>query len=212
MKNFVFVSVAFGPAYVEQQKRLRESILAIYPDANLMFWTDELPPGSKSMEESLYGFKVHAIDEARKKYERVLWLDPAMILCDKVDVLFGHSIVAVKDDNLLGNYISDKCCNEIGFPKTIVLAEKPNLVGGSLYYFDFRDMIALVIYSRWMIMEGRDLFGSQKEAASEQINSHRNDESCMALSMYINGVLPLPGPEIGYCVENNPVFIKRHFK
>lgn len=212
MKDFVFTSVAFGQAYIEQQDRLRASILAIYPDANIMFWRDELPPGSRTMDESLYGFKVHAINEAKMRYSRVLWLDPAMILCDKIDELFSFEMIAIKDDNLLCNYISDQACALYRTNKDELRQSKSYLVGGSLYYFDFNTFLGYLVFKDWFNMENLGLFGSQQQAASEQINSHRNDESCMAISLYISGGSPIDADKIRYCIENNPMFIKKHFK
>lgn len=212
MKDVVFVSVAFGEKYVEQQRRLKESILAIYPSANIMFWTNELPIGSKSMDMSLYGFKVHAIYEAQKSYSRVVWIDPAMILMDKIDDLFKHSVVAIKDDNKLFDMISHRASSYYEVTKDDIKKKCWHLVGGSLYYFDFTTHDASIIFGHWYRSERDGIFGSQQEAASELINGHRNDETCMAMCMYIYGIEPIPGPDVRYCIENNPMFIKKHFK
>lgn len=212
MNDFVFVSVAFCEAYVAQQDRLRESILSIYPDANIMFWRDELPQGSRPFLDSLYGFKVHAIAEAKKKYQKVLWLDPAMILCDKVDVLFSHKIAIVKDDNMLYNLVSDNALKYFGILKSDIQSEQIHLVGGSLYYFDFDSVSCEKAFNDWYAAELMGIFGSQAEEASEQLQGHRADETCMALCLYQNNINPISGPDIGYCIEKKPVFIKKHFK
>lgn len=213
MKDLVFVSVAFGEQYVEQQERLKESIKKIYPEAQILFWTDELPPGSKPMNESLYGFKVHAIEQARRIAPRVLWLDPAMILMREIDDLVNDwAIAVVKDDNKLLGTISDKALNYFGVSKEVIVDRGLHLVGGSLYYFNFEYKKTISVFETWRESERAGIFGSQYEAASEQINGHRNDESCMAIAMHLNQCFPLGADEIGYCVESNPVFIKKHFK
>jgi hypothetical protein len=213
MKDLCFTSVAFGEQYIAQQDRLKESILKIYPDANILFWRGELPPGSKPFLESLYGFKVHAIAEAKKTFSKVLWLDPAMILMDEVDTaLKERDVAVVKDDNILIGTIGDKALDYFCIPKSEVEENKLHLVGGSLYYFNFDWQNAEDVFDMWYGSEHDGIFGSQFEAASEQINGHRNDESCMAISLYINMVEPVSGPEIGYCVEKNPTFKKLHFK
>jgi hypothetical protein len=211
MKDFVFVSVAFGEAYVAQQDRLKESILAIYPDANLLFWRDGLPEKSKPFLDSLYGFKVHAIQEAIDKgFKRVLWLDPAMILCRHIDWVGDHMMVAVKDENRLSQYISDWYLESNLLSRDDV--KKLHLVGGSLYYFDFNFTTAEYIFTRWKMDEKMGLFGSQTEEATGKLQGHRADESCMALSIYSQFHEPVAASLVGYCVENNPVFIKKHFK
>jgi hypothetical protein len=220
MKDFCFVSLAFGDQrYIDQQKNLRESILKVYPDANILFWTNEFPPYSKSHFESLYGFKVHAITEAIKRgFKKILWLDPAMVLVDKIDDLLTYDIVAVKDEHKVHNpihgspLISNRMIKEYNIDVQTLYDIDWRLVGGSLIFFDFNSWIAQSIFTTWFTMESKGLFGSQQEAASEQINGHRNDETCLSVAMYLHGFAPLPGPQVRYCIENNPMFVKKHFK
>lgn len=212
MKDVVFVSVAFGPQYIAQQMRLMKSILAIHPDANLMFWSDEYPPASKTMEMSLYGFKVHAIFEAKKKFQKVVWVDTAMILMDKIDDLLVHPVVAVRDDNKLYNLISYKASLYFGIPQEEIEKLGWHLVGGSLYFFDFNTPEANLVFRKWYLAEFDGMFGSQHESASELINGHRHDEACMAVCLYHFGYNPLTAEELRYGTENNPMFIKKHFK
>jgi len=213
MDDVVFVSVGFGEKYIEQQDRLKESILAIYPNANLLFFRDRLPAKSKQFFDSLYGFKVHAIQEALEfGFKKVIWFDPAMILVDKIDNLLDYWMVAVKDDNKLHNCISVKACNFFKTSSYVVEQLGWNLVGGSLYYFNFHDMRVRSIFILWKESEEAGCFGSQVEAASEQLQGHRYDEACLALSMYGHHLHPVSAPEVRYCIENNPMFIKKHFK
>lgn len=214
MKDVVFVSVAFGFEYLKQMDRLQKSILKIYPEANLLFFDNGLPDGSKLFLDSLYGFKPHAIQEARNQgYKKVIWLDPAMILEDKVDDLINQStLIAVKDDTLLYNVVSNKCYSYFGLDAYYVSFRNWHLVGGSLYFFNFDRPKDNIIFDMWLNAEKHEIFGSQHEAASEQLQGHRYDESVMALAMYMNGVDPVAPDKVRYCIENNPMFQKRHFK
>ena len=213
MEKFVFVSVAFGPQYVEQQERLKKSILDIYPQANLLFWTDELPDESKPFLDSLYGFKVHAVKEAMDRgYEKILWLDPAMIVMREIDILFEHPMVAIRDENKLSTYISDKYIEYSGFDRDQLKWLEVHLVGGSLYYFDMTDKATRSLFNGWYQDEKQGWFGSQQQEASEQLQGHRADESCMAMTMEQNEIYPLRPYQVGYCVADNPVFTKKHFK
>ncbi len=212
MKDVVFVSVAFGQQYLDQQKRLLESIRAIYPEANTLFFYNRLPETSKSFYDSLYGFKPHAIAEAKKNFRKVIWLDPAMILVDKIDRLFNFDFIAVKDESRLAQSISDKYLHACGMTRDQVKDLAWNLVGGSFYYFDFYSTTTEAIFNRWMTDEMAGYFGSQYEAASEQINSHRYDESCMAMSLYSHGRQPNSAEETGYCVDKDAIWQKKHFK
>lgn len=207
-----FVSVGFGEKYIQQQDRLKESILAIYPNANIMFWRDSLPNSSPTFAQSLYGFKPHAIEAARKKgFKKILWLDPAIILMKPIDPILKYPIIAVKDDNKLFDLVSDKCLRAYGLNRTTMKYANWFLVGGSLYRFDFNYPATENIFNCWFNAELQGLFGSQRESASEQINGHRNDESCMALALYMNNAEPIPGPDVGYNCQDG-IFIKKHFR
>lgn len=212
MTDFCFLSVAFGPRYVEQQTRLHKSILNIYSSDHHIAWTDTLPPGSRPHHESLYGFKVHAVNYALSKgYNKIIWLDPACIVMKPVEYYFalGLPVIAAKDDNILSNHICNKAL--MWYSKASI----PNswhLVGGSLYVFDFTHKATRGIFDSWYHAEQNGIFGSQKEQASGKINKHRNDESCMAMSLYLHGYDPLPCDEAGYCSGPETIIDKKHFK
>jgi hypothetical protein len=211
MEGVAFVTVAFGDRrYIEQLERLKSSIYAIYPDANLFAWQDALPPGSKTMEASLYGFKVHAVKYALGEgYQKIIWIDPACILLKGVEYYFWNMppVIAVMDDNLLEKHIADKALTYYGNPEI----EGWHLVGGSLYVFDFEQKWCAPVFERWAIAERDGVFGSQVEASSEQINKHRSDESCMAMALYLEGQVPIRHDVARYC-NGDMIWDKKHFK
>lgn len=212
-----FVSVAFGDKrYIEQQARLKHSILQIYPDAPLFFWTNEMPPGSRSMNESLYGFKPHAVKYALDQgYKQIMFFDPAIILVKPIDfyqdIVKDYGVLAAQDDNKLTKFCYDKALDSYYITREDI--KDWHLVGGSFYYFDFDFTLCKTIFNTWLSSELRGLFGSQKEQASEQLKGHRNDEAMMALALYTSGSKPLTG-DVRYNCENDEVAIlkKFHFK
>lgn len=214
MDDVCFVSVAFGERYVEQQERLRESILAIYPDAILLFYTDTSPEGARSFYESLYGFKPYAVLDAInvKRCHKIVWCDTAMILMDKIDDMFKYDIMAVQDDNKLVKFISDRYLSENKLTREELERLPWHLVGGSLFYFDFTKDITCDIFAGWIADERAGLFGSQYEEASEKLQGHRADETCMAMQLYKHGVNPVSASEVRYNVEEKPMWVKKHFK
>jgi hypothetical protein len=213
MDDVIFVSVAFGNEYVQQQHRLKDSIRSIYPKANLLFYLNELPPGSKEFRDSLYGFKPHAIKHAKTiGFTKIIWLDPAMLLVGKIDKLMNFKFIAVRDDSKLSQCISDKYLSYTGHTRAGVEERGWHLVGGSFLLFDFSSATTHSIFNSWFMDEKAGLFGSQQEAASEQINSHRYDETCMAMAIYTNGLTPQTPEEVGYCIGENAIFQKKHFK
>lgn len=212
--DICFVSVAFGERYIQQIKRLELSIIDVYKySVDTIFWFDTMPPGAKSHEDSLYGFKVHAIRAALKRgYKRIIWVDPACILTKPVEYYFEEpglpAVIAVKDDNLLTNFISDKAMSYYGHPDI----EGRHLVGGSLYVWDFNRPEADLVFESWAKAERDGMFGTAQQAASEQINKHRNDESCIAISLMMAGIPPVGHDVAKYCSGDESIFIKKHFK
>lgn len=218
MEKTAFCSVAFGDKrYIEQQVRLNASIREIYPDAPIYSWTNEMPPGSRSMSESLYGFKPWAVRYAYEQgYQQIMFFDPACILMKPIDyyedIVQHYGVLAAQDDNKLINFCSDAALEFMGMDRE--KAKDLHLVGGSFYYFDFGFEMCHEIFNQWIHTEVLGFFGSQKDQASGKLDhGHRNDEAMMALSLYDNRSRPLTG-DVRYNCENKEVEIiaKKHFK
>lgn len=210
--DFCFLSVAFGPQYIEQQRRLQQSIRDVHPDVPHIMWTDVLPEGSKPFKESLYGFKVHAVKAALNAgYKKIVWLDPACVVIKPVDYYFtlGLPVIAARDDNPLKDHIGAKA---LMWYSKVSVPDNWHLVGGSLYVFDFTHPDCQKIFDTWESAELNGIFGSQQEQASGKINKHRNDESCMAMSLYLAGYEPLPLDVCKYSNGDESIVIKKHFK
>lgn len=214
MTDFIFLSVAFGPRYVEQQTRLHKSLQAVHPDARHLAWTDNYPEYAKPHAESLYGFKVHAVNQAlRHGYKKIIWLDTACVLQHPVDPWFElvkeYGVLAARDDNKL-----NKCfaTNKLMWFSLVSVPDRMHLVGGSVYVFDFNLPLCQRIFQTWEGAERGMAFGSQAEQSSGKINSHRHDESCMALSLYLNNSEPIACDAMRYNQDENSIVRKYHFK
>lgn len=211
-----FCSVAFGDKrYIEQQERLKYSIELIYPDAPLFFWTNEMPPGARPMNESLYGFKPYAVHEAiRAGYNQVIFFDPAIILRKRVDyyqdIVKDYGVLAVQDDNKLTGFCSNKALDYYNLSRDDI--KDWHLVGGSFYYFDFDLPLCNDIFHEWLETEKLGLYGSQREQASGQLQGHRNDEAMMALALYTCGSRPINEDHRYNCESDVAITRKFHFK
>lgn len=212
-----FVSCAFGDTrYIEQQARLKHSILEIYPDAPLFFWTNEMPPGSRSMAESLYGFKPHAVNYALKRgYKKIMFFDPAIILMKPIDFyqeqVKEYGVCCARDDNKLNPFCDDRSLSYYNLSREEI--KDWHLVGGSFYYFDLDLALSNFIFNQWFCAEEDGLFGSQKEQASGKLQGHRNDEAMMALALYTSDSRPM-SEDVRYNCENKAIEViaKKHFK
>jgi hypothetical protein len=211
MNKICFLSVAFGHRYIEQQTRMYQSVVAIHPDAAMICWTEAYPEGAKTHKESLYGFKVHAVNVARAAgHDRIVWMDTACILQEPVDYWFslGLPVLAAKDDNGLDKTIGDKAMAYYGNPDITDM----HLVGGSVFVFDFTHPDCEKIFQHWAYAERKGIFGSQAEQSSGQLNRHRHDEACMSMALYQNGYKPLPCDLMRYNQGKESVIVKQHFK
>jgi hypothetical protein len=206
-----FVSVAFGDErYKAQQVRLIESIDKFQPDSVGFHWTDHLPPGAQPFLNSLYGFKVHAVLHALNEgYNKIMFLDPACYLTGPVDFYFdlckSHGVIAIRDDNRLE--ASNSALEHFGYTRDEI--KGLHLVGGSLYAFHFPH--SRKVFDLWYRAERSGIFGSQYEAASEKLQGHRYDETCMALSLHRCGFEPVAADVGSYNFES-AIIRKSHFK
>lgn len=212
--DFCFLSVAFGPRYIEQQTRLHKSLQAIHPEARHLAWTDKYPEYAKPHSQSLYGFKVHAVNQAlRHGYKKIIWLDTAIILQKPIDpwldLVKDYGVLAARDDNKL-----NKCfaTSKLMWYSLVSIPDWMHLVGGSVYVFDFDLPKCQDIFRSWEGAERGMAFGSQAEQSSGKINGHRHDESCMAMALYKNNSEPVPCDVMRYNQGLHSIVIKQHFK
>ena len=229
--DFIFTSYCFdnsaaGGDYKAQQDRLRESILKIYPDANLHFKSEPEHIGKPKFQKSLYGFKVELVEECLAKgFKKIIFFDAAICLEKTVDYWFDivktRGILAPVDRQTLNNVTSNNCMNAMGYTREKL--SEINLVGGSIYVFDFDTQLCNDIFVAWSGMEALGLFGTQDDLSYDRLQGHRMDETCMALAFHTYGIKPLGHDLMRYAYEHpgtkqihgegyEPIVIKRHFK
>jgi hypothetical protein len=208
MNDLIFLSVAFGERYIEQQDRLSASIGRVMPGVPHHRWVNEWPEGSKTHKESLYGFKVHAIKSALNAgYKKIIWLDTACVLQQPTDHWFklAQPVLAARDDNKLKGLVSDKALRYFGFSNC---PDHLHLVGGSVYVWDFDHAGSDKIFNTWAKAEKEGLFGS----ATEKLGAHRHDEALLSLSMFAHGYYPASCDAMKYNIGEGAIINKHHFK
>lgn len=226
MQDTIFTSYCFGNAYLLQQIRLKNSILSIYPDANLHFQTESEITGKPKFQKSLYGFKVQLVRDCLSMgYKKIVFFDTAITLISSIDHWFTLTpelgVLAPIDSQKLDKVTSNACLSYLKLNRADVVDW--NLAGGSVYVFDFDSPKCQEIWSLWEQMERDGIFGTQDDLSNNRLQSHRMDETCMALSMRLNGVTPLghdvmryvwQHPETKNVTGNESIAIakKMHFK
>lgn len=225
--EIIFTSYCFGDRYLEQQVRLEKSILDIYPNANLHFVNEREETGKPKFQKSLYGFKVRMVKDCLEKgFKKIIFFDTAVCLNDKVDYWFylvqDYGILAPIDRQKLNTVTSDNCLKYMGVERRATT--EWNLVGGSVYVFDFENEKCQKIFAMWERMETDGMFGTQDDLSNDRLQSHRMDETCMACALILHGVNPAGHDIMRYAWEHpeskvlhsngvvTPIVIKRHFK
>jgi hypothetical protein len=215
MSEIAVCAVAFGEKYTWRLGRMKETLQDTNPGVRLFSWADSMPDGARPFNESMYGFKPHAIKIARDSgYKKIFWIDCTCVVQDKLDYYEQFTdeykgVLAVKDDNKLTRFCSDKALKYIDKPRTYL--HDKHLVGGSLYYFDFNNPNTEYIFGRWMEAELKGLFGSMVEECGERLQGHRSDETMMSLFLYEAGSRPFDGAT-RYNWEKGGIVQKMHFK
>lgn len=224
--KIIFCSYCFGNAYLLQQIRLKESILRIYPDANLYFINESEITGKPKFQKSLYGFKVQLVKHCRSLgFRKIVFFDTAITLTAPIDhwfdIIKGRGVLAGVDRSKLNKVTSNSALHYVKLSRELV--SEWNLVGGSVYVFDFDEPKCREIFHLWEEMERDGIFGTQDDLSHDRLQSHRMDETCMALSMCLNGIAPLGHDVMRYCYEHpdthaitgneaNAIVKKVHFK
>jgi len=183
------VSVAFRTKYVEHSLNQERWIKENHPDLHCIFFRDTLPHKGgiykenivDRFQESLYGFKPHAIEYAiNEGYREIIWFDPSVLPIDSLDVIFDalkeHPVIVRTGDQKLKGMVNQRALNWFGV-KNI---EDVNHVGGTIYAFNFNDAKAINIFYKWKEAEEAGMFGNQDDF----MKGHWADEACMALSLH----------------------------
>ena len=191
-KNCI-INVAMREPYTNWQKDLIESSGPWKDVCDLITWTDELPPGAKPHNESLYGFKFWAFKYAFEQgYKNVLWLDsPCTILKDPTPIFQkieadGHYFI--KDADPLYKWIDDRTINSYpGMSRKLFVDQDYRLFSGTFIGLCSTSPFQVTPLSNMLMAERAGLFMTAAEDCAynhmrpEGIEGHRHDESYMSM-------------------------------
>ena len=162
---------------------------------DFLYFKDELPykEGVVSenvvtrFQQSLYGFKPHAIQRAIDLgYKKIIWLDPSVLpITDMkylIDELDTNPLLIVEGDAKIVDMCNQKALNWFGF-NTEDLKDVKHL-GGTIYCFNFNDEKTMEVFNLWKKAEEEGIYGTQDEF----MLGHWADETCMALAIHKVGV------------------------
>ena len=147
------LNVATGK-YLNFQQRLINSLKAVNYSDSLITWTNQMPPNSPDHGSNPYAFKLFAIDYALAQgFTNILWCDSSVYFLKHPDSLFekikqdGHFFIIGGDQ--LGNWTSDMALELFQETRDSVLEKKFELLGGTIYGFDFNNPTTIEFFKLW---------------------------------------------------------------
>jgi hypothetical protein len=197
MRHRAIVNVGVGEWYPRGVDRLRNSILDLDVDCDLLTWRDEYPPGCPSHKEQPYAFKFAALEMALVKgYDAVIWCD-----C---------SVWFIKDPEDIFRYIEQKgywimsqgwqvstWCSDTALHLLNIKREDywdVPMISAAMFGLDLRTDIARQVlgYMRARVRDG-SLRGPWRnehgEASSDKrVLGHRHDQTAMSVVVHKLGL------------------------
>lgn len=179
------VNVSTGDFYQSQQANMIDSfnplILSSLFNIEILTWKD-FPDGSKTHDQSPYGFKLHAIKKAYElHYATVLWLDsPAHCVAADITPIFEkieqHGYYAMSHHDPLENWVGDTALKRFGMTRDQLKGF--HLPSGSCYGFDLSSQWVRDMFNEICQCEEDGLFKSEVIGPDKW---HRHDEAILAL-------------------------------
>lgn len=156
--------------------------LVEFKNIDLLLWRHRLPKGSKSHQDSPYGFKIHAMHSAALLgYTSLLWVDsPAYAIKEDISPIFekmekeGYYVMSHTDP--LCNCVGDDVLIKFQVTRDQLNKEGLNLPSGSCYGFDLNHYKGNTLFNNMLLHEKEGLFFSKD-------GRHRHDEAVLALNM-----------------------------
>lgn len=213
-KHRVILNVADG-RYLPYQDRLAHTLkekCKALDHADILFWREELPPNSPTHKSSPYSFKLFAIQDALNRgYKTIIWCDTSCVGVGNLSPMVfriereGHFFVIGGDK--LGNWTNDYALDHFGLTRDQVFTLKWQLLGGTIYGFDFTRHATATLFDKWKDCQARGMFegayfnshqstfaGDQHRKSEgfvsndERCKGHRHDETCISFIAQSQGM------------------------
>jgi len=189
-KTHVVISCGTNAPYPEWAKKSFFKHRDEHLNYSFRTWVDEYPKGSRSHDQSPYGFKVFAFNWALSEgYTHILWIDSAISFVSNPQPIFdfinneGFFCVADSTGNL------KRACRHDLFAYhnlTPDQTEDWHFMGGSVIGFNSHSPKLMEVFHEWSAQERDGYFHSASWP------NHRWDETCLGLSLYKRGIAPIP--------------------
>ncbi len=152
MTDKCIINFASG-RYVKGQDRLRESLLNVGFDGDLLSWTAEHQIGAPLHQHNPYAFKVYCFDEAlRQGYKKILWVDASIWAIKPLDPIWEalelHGYVKQYAGHLCGTWTNDRTLDYYQLTRDEAMCIEMMCNGGFLA-LDFDVPVAQEFFRLW---------------------------------------------------------------
>lgn len=180
-EKWSLVDVAIDHKYPIMQKRLIDSAKKF--GVKIHTWTS-YPTGSRTHNESPYGFKIYAIKEVvNSGVQVVVWVDSAVwIVCNPLPFfrLVEDKGVVFFGGGCLTKYVNDKSLNEFNMKRSDL--KSAQLLSGALFGFNFNCDKARQFFEDLEQYEKRNFFCEDNQPRpTDEFEQHRHDEAIASL-------------------------------
>jgi hypothetical protein len=198
LKNKAIVNIAVCSEtswYINGQNRLRDSIIKVSEDADLLFTQYE-----NLRLQSVYEDKVLAIKEAAEKgYKKILWLDCSITAIASLqpiwDKIEQDGYYLYESGSNCAITCNDRCLSNYGLTRDE--AEKIKECASNVVGINLESQLGFSFYKLWVssLLNKSNLgekWPSKKqrllESEDKRFKYHRNDQSCASLSAGLLGL------------------------
>lgn len=191
--------------YVKGQARLLESCALHEPETPTLFWTNKVPPGSPLHREVSHAFKVFAMQEALRRYERAIWCDASVVLQRPLTYVWhclrneGYFFI-----NNSGNpevaWTSEPQLNAVGC--TVMEAEKFDMCRSGVFGLSRKNLGILSEMEALVWKKGGVAFNGMDVSSSPHFRECRHDQAVLSYLIHKWRLYKHPGRLAHYTGED----------
>jgi hypothetical protein len=191
---FCIVNVGTN-GYVTISERLNTSLNNVGYAGGRLIYSGRLPEGSPTHQETPYAFKIYAIEQAlRLGYKQVLWLDsslyPIRPLDDIQKYINDNGWFMFRTGYNLAQSVNDRTLEYARITRDE--AETVTEYASGCVGLNFELPEAKELFNKWKqyMIDGQFKGSRSHDNQSDDLRFlfHRQDQSCLSLSMYTNGI------------------------
>lgn len=180
MSDKCIINFASG-RYIKGQDRLRNSLLEVGFDGDLLTWTSENQIGAPLHKDNPYAFKIYCFDEAlRQGYTKILWVDASIWAIKPLDPIWEglkeHGYVKQYAGHLCGTWTNDRTLDYYQLTRDEAMCIEMMCNGGFLA-LDFDDPVSVEFFRLW----------KQAMLDGQFIGSWNNDNNCESVDPRCKG-------------------------